>query len=196
MSWDELILNKDHMIKLIKFIHNQEPNYISGKKYRLPNDFGHKHTPYKCSQDNGQFVRRIRVFYGKNEENIYLKIIDGEKTFYVEHDDFEESEFHVQYKTTYKDIIKLPLTHKNIKFNYYNPSPQIPLAFLIENIKIENIPDLPVKYPKTWSDLIKLINKKYYKKNGFFPENSEQRWWCNIARLPTNVLSTIFTYVQ
>lgn len=192
MSWAELFLTKDQITRLVQFIHNQEPIYINGKKYRLVQDIGHKNRPKRLYQT--QFIRRIRVFYGRNNEEICLKIIDGEKEIYVDDDGcigFEEPVFHINYKTTYNRIFKLPLDFKNKKMNYY--SLQLPLSFLIEHIKIKAIPWLPIKYPKTWVELIKFINKKYRAKS--FPENSPQRWWCLLSNLPEHILNTIFLYL-
>lgn len=196
MSWPELFLTKDQITQLVQFIHNQEPTYIKGKKYRLMQDSGHKNKPKHLYET--QFIRRIRVFYGRNNEEIWLKIIDGEKEIYVDDDGcigFEEPVFYVNYKTTYNKIIKLSLNlnlkNKIKKIKYC--SSQSPLSFLIKDIKIKDIPWLPLRYPKTWIELMKFINKKYQAKS--YPENSSERWWCLLSNLPQHILAEIFSYL-
>jgi len=93
MSWEEILIDKETLIKSVEFIHKQSPNYISGKKYRLPGDIGHR-SRNRSGEQNAQFTR-------KNYNQMQIRIIDGERTICVDRDDMFGDEYTIKYATTY-----------------------------------------------------------------------------------------------
>jgi hypothetical protein len=100
---------------------------------------------------------------------------------------FYDPVYYVKYKTTYNNLFKLPLYPS--RYKYYNH--KSPIGFLIEDIKLADIPYLPMK-SFTWSDLFSHIHKKY--KPNSFPENDPKKIWCTLAHLPQHILESIFCY--
>lgn len=109
MNWTELSMDQETLTKAAVFIHKKVPNYVSGKKYRLPGDPGHKKRITKIGEENAQFTRRIRVFYRGNHVQSQIKLIDGKRTIYADRDDmFDDAEYTIAYTTTYNQTFTFP----------------------------------------------------------------------------------------
>jgi hypothetical protein len=151
-NWKELSLTEDHMVRLIRHIHNVDPVYMNGKKYRLRGDPGRKGYPQKIWKENGQYVRRLRVFCARDHENILIKIISGTKHLWFDREDmFDDCDSTLELTTIYKEVFRLPFEEGKIgKKNPYYLAPTsrgssketfVP-SFVISDIKIKDIPTL------------------------------------------------------
>lgn len=188
MPWEKLHLNQEQTRTLAWLFHNSlEPRSLKDGQYRLPEDPpDHRRNSYLHTGYN----RRIRVFYGRTETELLIKVVDCDRTYPSIADVHEYAELYEKMKRPYLKVNGTKLFRLSFS-KTLNSIRQSPVECLLPSLKAVSIPWLPSKKMKSWTELLQWLRKFHPLA---YPMPSNQYVWCRVAWMDHSVQALIISF--